>query len=79
MASRLCASPNRTRSTSQSTLLTLMDGGSQVDVIGTTNYPDAIDSALGRSGIFDRVFNSLLPDLETREQIFWDYDKGMGG
>lgn len=56
-----------------------MDGGSQVDVIGTTNYPDAIDSALGRSGIFDRVFNSLLPDLETREQIFWDYDKGMGG
>lgn len=55
-----------------STLLALMDGmdnRGQVIVIGATNRPDSVDSALRRPGRFDREFYFPLPDLEARKKI----------
>lgn len=52
-----------------STLLALMDGldsRGQVVVIGATNRPDAIDSALRRPGRFDRELTFSLPDSRAR-------------
>jgi vesicle-fusing ATPase len=55
-------------------LLVEMDGLSGNDeinilVIGATNRPEALDSALLRPGRFDRIVQVDLPDLEGREQI----------
>lgn len=55
-----------------STLLALMDGmdnRGQVIVIGATNRPDSVDSALRRPGRFDREFYFPLPDHNARKQI----------
>ena len=55
-----------------STLLSLMDGVSgrgHVVVIGATNRPDCIDSALRRPGRFDREILVGLPSLEDRMSI----------
>lgn len=55
-----------------STLLALMDGmdnRGQVIVIGATNRPDSVDSALRRPGRFDREFYFPLPNLEARKKI----------
>ena len=55
-----------------STLLALMDGmdnRGQVIIIGATNRPDSIDSALRRPGRFDREFYFPLPDLNARKEI----------
>lgn len=55
-----------------STLLALMDGmdnRGQVIVIGATNRPDSVDSALRRPGRFDREFYFPLPDFTARKQI----------
>jgi SpoVK/Ycf46/Vps4 family AAA+-type ATPase len=55
-----------------STLLALMDGmdnRGQVIVIGATNRPDSVDSALRRPGRFDREFYFPLPDLDARKKI----------
>ncbi|HOA34963.1 MAG TPA: AAA family ATPase [Bacillota bacterium] len=55
-------------------LLVEMDGlngndGLNILVIGATNRPEALDTALLRPGRFDRVVQVDLPDLEGREQI----------
>lgn len=57
-------------------LLTCMDdvslektGGKPVIIIGATNRPDAIDSALRRGGRFDREICMSVPDEESREKI----------
>lgn len=55
-----------------STLLALMDGmdnRGQVIVIGATNRPDSVDSALRRPGRFDREFYFPLPDFAARKEI----------
>ena len=55
-----------------STLLALMDGldpRGQVVVIGATNRPDAIDSALRRPGRFDRELVFRLPNAPARMAI----------
>ena len=55
-----------------STLLALMDGmdgRGQVIIIGATNRPDAVDSALRRPGRFDREFYFPLPNGEARRKI----------
>lgn len=55
-----------------STLLALMDGmdgRGQVIVIGATNRPDAVDSALRRPGRFDREFYFPLPNKDARKKI----------
>ena len=42
-------------------------------VVGTTNRPQFMDSAILRSGRFDKKFYVPLPDEETRSLIFHNY------
>lgn len=54
-------------------LLTEMDGMNvkkNVFVIGATNRPDQLDSALMRPGRLDQLIYIPLPDLESRKAIF---------
>ncbi|EEY59163.1 ribosome biogenesis ATPase RIX7 [Phytophthora infestans T30-4] len=44
-------------------------GGKPVILIGATNRPDALDSALRRAGRFDREICLGIPDEEAREKI----------
>lgn len=62
-----------------------MDNRGQVVVIGATNRPDAVDSALRRPGRFDREFYFPLPNLVARTKIIsiltkdwegWEAEKG---
>ena len=48
----------------------------QVVVIGATNRPDALDSALRRPGRFDRELLFPLPSLEARETILGIHTRG---
>lgn len=60
-------------------ILTEMDGfDPRVDVIviGATNRPDMLDSALIRPGRFDRRITLTLPDLKDREEIIKIHMKG---
>jgi ATP-dependent metalloprotease len=53
-------------------LLTEMDGfnpTSGIIVIGATNFPEALDSALIRPGRFDKIIHVPLPDLKGRKDI----------
>ncbi|GJJ08616.1 hypothetical protein Clacol_002835 [Clathrus columnatus] len=70
------------------TLLALMDGmdnRGQVVVIGATNRPDAVDSALRRPGRFDREFYFPLPNVTARTKILsiltkdWEGWEGENG
>ncbi len=61
-------------------LLAEMDGIedlSNVIVIGATNRPDMLDSALLRPGRFDRILLVTSPNKEGREQIFRIHTKNM--
>ena len=61
-------------------LLAEMDGIedlSNVIVIGATNRPDMLDSALLRPGRFDRILLINSPDKQGREQIFKIHTKNM--
>ncbi|XP_002737071.1 ATPase family gene 2 protein homolog A-like [Saccoglossus kowalevskii] len=57
------------------TLLTLMDGMSSgnstghVIVLGATNRPDSIDTALRRPGRFDRDIEISIPNMKDRKDI----------
>ncbi len=57
-------------------LLTCMDGfaqNSNIIVIGATNYPDRLDSAMKRSGRFDIVIEIPEPNKDARKDIFKFY------
>lgn len=61
-------------------LLALMDGlenRGQVIVIGATNIPGALDTALRRPGRFDREIAILPPDKEGRLQILKIHTRSM--
>lgn len=61
------------------TLLALMDGmddRGQVIVIGATNRPENVDSALRRPGRFDREFYFPLPNVVARRAIIDIHTKG---
>ena len=61
-------------------LLAEMDGIedlSNVIVIGATNRPDMLDSALLRPGRFDRILLTTAPTKEGREEIFKIHTKNM--
>lgn len=61
-------------------LLNQMDGFKQnpaIMVIGATNTPDSIDSALKRPGRFDRIVEIGLPDLSSRQEILEHYAKSI--
>lgn len=61
-------------------LLTEMDGleGMQdIVIIGATNRPDMLDTALLRPGRFDRIILTGVPDLAARLEIFKVHMKDM--
>lgn len=63
-----------------SQLLTLMDSlkpSSNVIVIGATNRPNVIESALRRPGRFDRELEIVVPDEEGRHEILKIKTKDM--
>ena len=63
-----------------SQILTELDGLEElkdVTVLGATNRPDMVDSALLRPGRFDRVLYIPPPDLEARKAILRIHTKGM--
>ena len=63
-----------------SQLLTLMDGlesRGKVVVIGATNRPDALDSALRRPGRFDREIEIGIPDQTGRLEVLEIHTRGM--
>ncbi len=56
-----------------SQLLTEMDGLDDLEdvvVVAATNRPDMIDSALMRTGRFDRKIHVPVPDIEARKAVF---------
>jgi transitional endoplasmic reticulum ATPase len=63
-----------------SMLLTLMDGlkqRAQIVVIGATNRPNVIDTALRRFGRFDREIEIGVPDATGRLEILHIHTKNM--
>ncbi|MBI2564549.1 AAA family ATPase [Candidatus Woesearchaeota archaeon] len=61
-------------------LLTEIDGIESlhdVVVVGATNRPDMLDTALLRPGRFDRIILTPVPDKKTREEIFKVHTKNM--
>jgi len=61
-------------------ILTSMDGLESMDgvvVIGATNKPDMLDTALLRPGRFDRLLLTPAPDKKSRLEIFKIHTKGM--
>lgn len=63
-----------------SQLLTLMDGLKQrgsVVVIGATNRPNTIDTALRRFGRFDREIDIGVPDENGRLEILGIHTRNM--
>ncbi|HIH31883.1 TPA: CDC48 family AAA ATPase [Candidatus Woesearchaeota archaeon] len=61
-------------------LLTEMNGLQEmkdVVVIGATNRPDLLDSALLRPGRFDRIVLVSVPDKKSRKEIFTVHTKNM--
>jgi len=54
-------------------LLVELDGfGTDVEVVvfAATNRKELLDSALTRTGRFDRAIDITLPDIESRKEIF---------
>jgi len=61
-------------------LLTEIDGLQEMQdvvIIGATNRPDIVDTALLRPGRFDRMILTPIPDEKTRLGIFKVHTKGM--
>jgi len=61
-------------------LLTEIDGLEDLHdivIIGATNRPDMVDTALLRPGRFDRIILTPVPDEKTREEVFKVHAKGM--
>ncbi|MEK6977620.1 MAG: AAA family ATPase, partial [Candidatus Hydrothermarchaeota archaeon] len=61
-------------------LLALMDGlkgRGKVVVIGATNRPEALDSALRRPGRFDREIVIGVPDRDGRKEVLQIHTRGM--
>lgn len=53
-----------------------MDGFEQQDnilVVGATNLPESLDSALKRAGRFDKEIHIPLPDIKGRTEIIQLY------
>jgi transitional endoplasmic reticulum ATPase len=61
-------------------LLTEIDGLEDLHdivIIGATNRPDIVDTALLRPGRFDRIILTPVPDEKAREEIFSVHTKEM--
>lgn len=74
------SSDNRVTESVVNQLLTEIDGLEElhnVVIIGATNRPDILDTALLRPGRFDRIILVGAPEEGTREKIFELHTKGM--
>jgi transitional endoplasmic reticulum ATPase len=61
-------------------LLTEMDGLQELNdivIMGATNRPDIMDTALLRPGRFDRILLVPAPETESRREIFSVHTRGM--
>ncbi|MFO8016763.1 MAG: CDC48 family AAA ATPase [Candidatus Woesearchaeota archaeon] len=61
-------------------ILTEMDGLTEMNdvvVMGATNRPDMLDTALLRPGRFDRIILAEVPDKQMRKKIFEIHTKEM--
>jgi transitional endoplasmic reticulum ATPase len=77
---RSAADDNKVTERVVNQLLTEIDGLEElhnVVIIGATNRPDILDTALLRPGRFDRIILVGAPDEKTREKIFEIHAKGM--
>ncbi len=54
-----------------------LEGLEDVTIIGATNRPDMLDSALLRPGRFDRIILVDVPDEQSRKQIFSVHTKNV--
>jgi len=54
-----------------------LEGMHDIVVIGATNRPDILDTALLRPGRFDRIILTHVPDLQSRIHIFKSHMKKM--
>ncbi|HLF53563.1 MAG TPA: CDC48 family AAA ATPase, partial [Candidatus Nanoarchaeia archaeon] len=54
-----------------------LEGLEDVTIIGATNRPDMLDSALLRPGRFDRIILVDVPDNESRKKIFEVHSKNV--
>jgi transitional endoplasmic reticulum ATPase len=77
---RSAADDNKVTERVVNQLLTEIDGLEElhnVVIIGATNRPDILDTALLRPGRFDRIIMVGAPDEKTREKVFEIHTKGM--
>jgi transitional endoplasmic reticulum ATPase len=54
-----------------------LEGMHDIVIIGATNRPDMLDTALLRPGRFDRIILLPAPDFNARLEIFKVHTKGM--
>jgi transitional endoplasmic reticulum ATPase len=54
-----------------------LEGMHDIVIIGATNRPDILDTALLRPGRFDRIILTPIPDYNARLEIFKVHTKGM--
>ncbi len=62
------------------TMLAEMDGFQKTEgvvIVGATNVPNLVDSAMMRPGRFDKIIYMPLPDVKGREKIFKTYLKKL--
>jgi transitional endoplasmic reticulum ATPase len=74
--SRQRSNPDESRRAMLTQILMEMDGFRRSDriiVVGATNAPQILDSALMRPGRFDRIIYMPLPDYNGRKEIFKKY------
>ncbi len=67
---------NNERMTTLNAILQEMDGFNELNdilIIAATNKVNVLDSALTRSGRFDRKITVIKPDLKTRDDLFNHY------
>jgi len=77
---RTASSDNKVTERVVNQMLTEIDGLEElhnVVIIGATNRPDILDTALMRPGRFDRIIMVGAPDEKTREKILELHTKGM--
>lgn len=77
---RVASEDNRVGERMVNQLLTEMDGVEEltdVVIIGATNRPDMLDTAILRPGRFDRIILTPAPDERSRLEIFKVHTKGM--